>query len=95
MLMRWRCADGRTWKIDALVLAGAPGPGKDAFGTRDAKAGDPAAADCTETDPRVLLMLSEASFDGVPMLVGKGRTRSPAPGCSSRRRPVFWSVAAE
>ncbi|MEU8915644.1 catalase [Streptomyces nigrescens] len=57
-------ATARSIEFDALLLAGTPGPGKDAYGARDAKAGDPAAADRTGTDPRVLLMLSEAFRHG-------------------------------
>ncbi|MFJ5798371.1 catalase [Streptomyces decoyicus] len=57
-------ATARSIEFDAVVLAGTPGPGKDAYGARDAKAGDPAAAGRTETDPRVLLMLSEAYRHG-------------------------------
>ncbi|MGW7489385.1 catalase [Streptomyces sp. NPDC054786] len=57
-------ATARSIEFDALVLAGTPGSGKDAYGARDAKAGDPAAAGRTETDPRVLLMLSEAYRHG-------------------------------
>ncbi len=57
-------ATARSIEFDALLLAGTPGPGKDAYGARDAKAGDPAAADRAETDPRVLLMLSEAFRHG-------------------------------
>ncbi|MGW5157672.1 catalase [Nonomuraea wenchangensis] len=47
----------RSVEFDALLLAGAPAPGKDAFGARDAKAGNllPDAA----VDPRVVLMVME------------------------------------
>ncbi|MGP4049161.1 catalase [Streptomyces sp. 2A115] len=55
-------ATARSVEYDAIVLAGAPGPGRDAYGARDAKAGD-AIADGI-TDPRVLLMLSEAFRHG-------------------------------
>lgn len=57
-------ATARSVEFDAVVLAGSPGPGKDAYGARDAKAGDPTAAERTDTDPRVLLMLSEAYRHG-------------------------------
>ncbi|MFH8680868.1 catalase [Streptomyces lydicus] len=57
-------ATARSTEFDAVVLAGTPGPGKDAHGARDAKAGDPTAADRTGADPRVLLMLSEAYRHG-------------------------------
>ncbi|MEU6331863.1 catalase [Streptomyces sp. NPDC047049] len=57
-------ATARSIEFDALILAGTPGPGKDAYGARDAKAGEPAAAERAETDPRILLMLSEAYRHG-------------------------------
>ncbi|WP_336054528.1 catalase [Streptomyces sp. CA2R101] len=57
-------ATARSIEFDALILAGIPGPGKDAYGARDAKAGEPAAAERAETDPRILLMLSEAYRHG-------------------------------
>ncbi|CAM5464383.1 catalase [Streptomyces cyaneofuscatus] len=53
-------ANARSVEFDAILLAGAPGPGDDAYGARDAKAGGPA----TATDPRVLLLLSEAFRHG-------------------------------
>ena len=37
-------ATARSIEFDAVLLAGTPGPGKDAYGARDAKAGDPAVA---------------------------------------------------
>ncbi|WP_031079295.1 catalase [Streptomyces sp. NRRL S-118] len=52
-------ATARSVEFDALVLAGVPGHGDDAYGARDAKAGDAVQAGAT-SDPRVLLMLSEA-----------------------------------
>ncbi|WP_033327354.1 catalase [Streptomyces yerevanensis] len=55
-------ATARSVEYDAIVLAGAPGPGSDAYGARDAKAGD--AGTEAATDPRVLLMLSEAYRHG-------------------------------
>ncbi|MFD0168043.1 catalase [Streptomyces decoyicus] len=57
-------ATARSIEFDAVVLAGNPGSGKDAYGARDAKAGGPATADGAGTDPRVLLMLSEAFRHG-------------------------------
>ncbi|MGW0809950.1 catalase [Nonomuraea sp. NPDC002799] len=47
----------RSVEFDAILLAGAPVPGKDAYGARDARAGAPAGA---EVDPRVVLMIEEA-----------------------------------
>ncbi|MCS0634915.1 catalase [Streptomyces sp. LP05-1] len=52
-------ATARSTEFDALLLAGVPGRGRDAFGARDAKAGDTGTAEAP-TDPRVLLMLAEA-----------------------------------
>ncbi|MDT9682241.1 catalase [Streptomyces sp. TRM76323] len=49
----------RSTEFDALLLAGVPGRGADANGSRDAKAGDAATA-ARGVDPRVLLMVSEA-----------------------------------
>ncbi|OUC99289.1 catalase [Streptosporangium minutum] len=50
-------ATARSVEFDAILLAGAPVPGKDAYGARDAKAGDAAGAG---VDPRVALMVGEA-----------------------------------
>ncbi|MCX4714001.1 catalase [Streptomyces griseus] len=51
----------RSIEFDALVLAGAPAPGGDGYGARDAKAGD---AQPSSTDPRLLLLLNEAFRHG-------------------------------
>ncbi|MEU9183798.1 catalase [Streptomyces sp. NPDC048484] len=56
-------ATARSVEFDAILVAGVPGPGKDAFGVRDAKAGDAAASDGV-ADPRVSLMLTEAFRHG-------------------------------
>ncbi|MFS8200128.1 catalase [Streptomyces sp. CWNU-52B] len=55
-------AAARSVEYDALLVAGVPGPGKDAYGARDAKAGG-AGADGI-ADPRVTLMLAEAFRHG-------------------------------
>ncbi|MET8223420.1 catalase [Streptomyces sp. NPDC004082] len=55
-------ATARSVECDALLLAGVPGPAKDAFGARDAKAGDGAVD--APADPRVTLMLAEAFRHG-------------------------------
>lgn len=65
-------ATARSIEYDALLLAGAPGAGADAFGARDAKAGKRRksarnATATTTTDPRVLLLLSEAFRHGKAM----------------------------
>ncbi|MEI7031725.1 catalase [Streptomyces pratensis] len=57
-------ANARSVEFDALLLAGAPGRGDDAYGARDAKAGGSSAGDGAVTDPRVLLLLSEAYRHG-------------------------------
>ncbi|MET9667942.1 catalase [Streptomyces sp. NPDC006475] len=57
-------ATARSVEFDAVLLAGVPGPASDAFGARDAKAGDPSGNGNATTDPRVLLMLSEAFRHG-------------------------------
>ncbi|MEU9303838.1 catalase [Streptomyces sp. NPDC048269] len=54
-------ATARSVEFDALLFAGAPGPGSDAYGARDAKAGAPAPQG---PDPRVLLLLTEAYRHG-------------------------------
>ncbi|GLX16546.1 catalase [Streptomyces lavendulae] len=54
-------ATARSVEFDALLLAGTPGPGSDAHGARDAKAGAPAPEAC---DPRVALLLTEAYRHG-------------------------------
>ncbi|SCK20948.1 catalase [Streptomyces sp. WMMB 714] len=52
-------ANARSVEFDALLVAGVPAQGDDAYGARDAKAGQ-ARRDGTAPDPRVLKMLSEA-----------------------------------
>ncbi|SNT20423.1 catalase [Streptosporangium subroseum] len=59
-------ATARSVEFDALLLAGAPAPGKDAYGARDAKAGNGTPAGAL-IDPRVLLMLSEAFRHAKPL----------------------------
>ncbi|WP_328314737.1 catalase [Streptomyces sp. NBC_00442] len=54
-------ATARSVEYDALLFAGSPEPGADAYGARDAKAGSPAS---TGSDPRVLLLLTEAYRHG-------------------------------
>ncbi|TDE27408.1 catalase [Actinomadura sp. 6K520] len=59
----------RSTEFDAVILAGAPAPGKDAFATRDAKAWSGTDA---PIDPRVLLMLTEAYRHAKPVGVVTG-----------------------
>ncbi|MFG2749500.1 catalase [Streptomyces xanthophaeus] len=54
-------ATARSVEFDALVFAGLPGAGADAYGARDAKAGDPRPA---VSDPRVMALLAEAYRHG-------------------------------
>lgn len=56
-------ANARSTEFDAIVLAGAPAAGGDAYGARDAKVDDDAAV-VTDIDPRVLLLLTEAYRHG-------------------------------
>ncbi|MBA4861704.1 catalase [Streptomyces sp. PSKA54] len=55
-------ATARSIEFDAVLLAGVPAPADDAYGARDAKAGD--TADSEGADPRVLRLLSEAYRHG-------------------------------
>lgn len=55
-------ATARSVEFDAVLVTGTPGLGADAYGARDAKAGEPGAG--AVTDPRVLLLLSEAFRHG-------------------------------
>ncbi|MFF8644270.1 catalase [Streptomyces sp. NPDC015345] len=57
-------ANARSVEFDALLLAGTPAPGADAYGARDAKAGEPSGPGAAATDPRVVLMVSEAFRHG-------------------------------
>ncbi|MEV6056015.1 hypothetical protein [Streptomyces sp. NPDC052107] len=61
------------WSVefDALLVAGAPGIGVDAYGARDAKAGLPTGGNGTP-DPRVGLPLAEAYRHGKAIGAAKG-----------------------
>ncbi|MFC4036789.1 catalase HPII, partial [Streptomyces polygonati] len=56
-------ATARSIEFDAILLAGAPAPGADSYGARDAKVDDDTAVGAG-IDPRVLLMISEAYRHG-------------------------------
>ncbi|MFE2536708.1 catalase-related domain-containing protein [Streptomyces sp. NPDC059371] len=56
-------ANARSTEFDALLLAGAPAAGADAYGARDAKVDDDVAA-AAGLDPRVLVMVMEAYRHG-------------------------------
>ncbi|WUH89487.1 catalase [Streptomyces sp. NBC_00433] len=66
-------ATARSIEFDALVIAGAPAPGADASGARDAKVDDSAAA-AADIDPRILLMLAEAYRHGKALGAWAGGT---------------------
>jgi catalase len=55
-------ATARSVEYDAVLLAGTPEPAPDAYGARDAKAGEPGTDG--SADPRVLLLLAEAYRHG-------------------------------
>uniref|UniRef100_UPI000AB35944 catalase-related domain-containing protein n=1 Tax=Herbidospora sakaeratensis TaxID=564415 RepID=UPI000AB35944 len=55
-------AAARSVEFDAVLVAGAPAPGADAHGARDAKAGMSG-----PVDPRVVLLLNEAYRHGKPI----------------------------
>ncbi|MDH2425356.1 catalase [Sphaerisporangium sp. TRM90804] len=59
-------ATARSVEFDALLVAGAPAPGADAYGARDAKAANGASAGAV-VDPRVALMLAEAYRHAKPL----------------------------
>ncbi|WP_277440707.1 catalase [Streptomyces sp. SPB162] len=56
-------ATARSTEFDAILVAGTPAPGADAYGARDAKVDDDVAVGAG-IDPRVLLMLTEAYRHG-------------------------------
>lgn len=74
----------RSVEFDALLCAGAPAPGDDAYGARDAKAG----VGGEGPDPRVLLLFTEAyrhgkavgGWNGVPELLEAAGIASDGPG---------------
>ncbi|MFH8369873.1 catalase [Streptomyces sp. NPDC018031] len=78
-------AAARSTEFDAVVLAGAPAPGKDALGARDARVSDATTGDTTPAagaaapaagvDPRVLLLVSEAFRHGKAVGGWNGATR--------------------
>jgi catalase len=71
----------RSVELDALLLAGAPAPGSDAYGARDAKAGG-GTDDGGNLDPRVVLLVAEAFRHAKP--IGgwaRGEQALQAAGC--------------
>jgi catalase len=88
-------ATARSTEFDAILLAGAPAPGTDASGARDAKADDVEAA-VAGVDPRVLLLVTEAYrhgkalgawADGVDVLEAAG-IAPDAPGVVTATDPA-------
>ena len=76
----------RSVEFDAMLLAGAPGPGPDALRARDSKAGEDGAP---VLDPRVLLMLEECYRHAKVIGAwgdGRRRARRRRPHRSARRR---------
>ncbi|MFD5266423.1 catalase [Streptomyces sp. NPDC058335] len=80
-------ANARSVEFDALLLAGTPAVGSDAYGARDAK-GLPAPADRAPTDPRISLLVSEAfrhgkalgAWAGGEAVLGASGVPADAPG---------------
>ncbi|MEU0598559.1 catalase [Streptomyces sp. NPDC006393] len=68
-------ATARSVEFDAVLLAGSPGVGADAYGARDAKSPLPSAQQATH-DPRVSLLLSEAFRHGKAIGAWKGAEAS-------------------
>ncbi|EYT82415.1 catalase [Streptomyces sp. Tu 6176] len=64
-------ANARSVEFDALLVAGVPGVGADAYGARDAKSPLPSAQQAAH-DPRVGLLLSEAFRHGKAIGAWKG-----------------------
>ncbi|WP_030420497.1 catalase [Streptomyces sp. NRRL F-5065] len=64
-------ATARSVEFDAVLLAGTPGPGADAYTARDAKS-TPGPTGTAEVDPRVGLLLSEAFRHGKAIGVWAG-----------------------
>ncbi|MFD8837631.1 catalase [Streptomyces griseofuscus] len=67
-------ATARSVEFDALLVAGVPGVGEDAYGARDAKAGLPSVS--PTADPRVGLLLAEAYRHGKALGATKGGRES-------------------
>ncbi|WP_306191180.1 catalase [Streptomyces sp. MK5] len=68
-------ATARSVEFDAVLLAGSPGVGADAYGARDAKSPLPSPQQATH-DPRVSLLLSEAFRHGKAIGAWKGAEAS-------------------
>ncbi|WP_406143620.1 catalase [Streptomyces sp. NBC_01012] len=85
-------AAARSVEFDAVLLAGAPGRGDDAIGSRDAKAGD---GPDPATDPRVLLLVNEAYRHGKAIGAwNNGEQVITAAGCSLTAPGIVTGQAA-
>ncbi|MFF5727527.1 catalase [[Kitasatospora] papulosa] len=84
----------RSVEFDAILLAGAPTPAPDAYGARDAKVDDNAAA-VTGMDPRLLLMVTEAYRHGKAIGVwGEGGSVLEAAGLPADSAGVVTGESA-
>ncbi|MDX2621604.1 catalase [Streptomyces sp. NPDC013082] len=84
----------RSVEFDAILLAGAPAPAPDAYGARDAKVDDNAAA-VTGVDPRLLLMVTEAYRHGKAIGVwGEGGSVLEAAGLPADSAGVVTGESA-
>ncbi|MFE4216163.1 catalase [Streptomyces sp. NPDC056844] len=84
----------RSVEFDAILLAGAPAPAPDAYGARDAKVDDNAAA-ITGVDPRLLLMVTEAYRHGKAIGVwGEGGSVLEAAGLPADSAGVVTGESA-
>ncbi|MEU1775304.1 catalase [Streptomyces sp. NPDC012842] len=84
----------RSVEFDAILLAGAPAPAPDAYGARDAKVDDNAAA-VTGVDPRLLLMVTEAYRHGKAIGAwGEGGSVLEAAGLPADSAGVVTSESA-
>lgn len=79
----------RSVEFDALLVASAPPPGKDAYGARDAKAGGGANS---PVEPRAVQLIAEAYRHAKP-IGGWERPRRSSPRRASPRRPRACSSA--
>ncbi|WP_030720794.1 catalase [Streptomyces sp. NRRL F-2580] len=86
-------ATARSVEFDALVFAGVPGAGADAYGARDAKAGAPRPP---VSDPRVLALLTEAYQHGKALIgLGGAEALFEAAGISVGEAGVVVSDGAQ
>ncbi|MFD6552437.1 catalase HPII, partial [Streptomyces sp. NPDC058398] len=88
-------ATARSTEFDAILVTGAPAPGADAYGARDAKVDDDIVAAAT-IDPRVLVMLTEAYRHGKALGAwGDGKQVLEAAGIASDAPGVVTARSAD